>query len=100
MTTTIGISCFFTLILYVIPAIFKILLENQFSGATYFIGIQALSAGKNLNAILNFFIYTSRHPDIRMGIKWLLQGKNLTEQKMAALSGKQVITTMKKVQKY
>lgn len=78
-TVTLGISCFFTILLYILPVSAQLVSvsSNQTNENIAFI-IPYMFIISNVNAIMNFFIYTSRHKDIRLAVKCLFTCEELT----------------------
>ena len=45
------------------------------AGVLYDAAVPLLMSMANMNAVMNFFIYSARHRDIRLGVKYLFTGK-------------------------
>jgi len=76
MTVSICMSSACTLVLLVVPTF---VLNYMVSARLFMAYVPLVLATSNLNPIANFLIFTTRHRELRVGIKHLLQCKRTTE---------------------
>jgi hypothetical protein len=79
LTTTVGICALFTLLLYVIPTMM------MFTKLTAALWSPLYWHFSCLNGIVNVFVYSLRHEDIRQGLKMLFLCKELPPQTLQRL---------------
>ncbi|KHN79671.1 hypothetical protein Tcan_00405, partial [Toxocara canis] len=72
LTATMGLSCIFTLVLYVLPVCTKIILDNSVSEYVWNILDIYAAISQNLNPLSNIIIILLRHHDISERIMHLI----------------------------
>uniref|UniRef100_A0A914VC55 G-protein coupled receptors family 1 profile domain-containing protein n=1 Tax=Plectus sambesii TaxID=2011161 RepID=A0A914VC55_9BILA len=81
VTRTLGISSLCTFLFYCIPYAFKMLVQPYVTGNLVNSVIPYTFIVNQLNQMANFFIYTSRQRDLRIGLKNFIMCKKVSEAK-------------------
>lgn len=90
VTQTLAISSLLTFLFYCVPYAFKMLVQPYVTGKLVDSVIPYTFIVNQLNQMANFFIYTTRQKDIRIGVKNFIKCKKVSEARFmqAAVAAK------------
>ena len=81
LMVSVGLSCLCTLVFFVSPVVLRQGLDMYSDGVAAWL-VTFMFIIQNINPAMNFLIWTIRHKDLRLALKYLITCKELTEAKI------------------